>query len=203
MTLRLKNGLERFSDPDLESKGNQIIADLSLNFASAPLLPSLIAARDAFVTSLPLATDGGTVEKAIKNANRDAFIDQLHLMGYYVLQVAAGDRVVALKSGFDIAKAPSPGPEVTKAEGLKTEDGQNPGELKFIFIPVPGAKSYVYQAMVDPLSETGVWSSNVGTTSKFLFSGLESGKKYWIRVAAIGKNNQIVYSDPVISRIVQ
>jgi len=42
----------------------------------------------------------------------------------------------------------------------------------------------------------------MGTQRRYLFSGLESGKRYWVRVAAIGIEGQTVYSDP-LSRLVQ
>jgi hypothetical protein len=64
-----------------------------------------------------------------------------------------------------------------------------------------GAKSYMYQVSLDPLDETK-WTTVCGTTRKNLFTGLESGKKYYVPVVALGINKQVVYSD-VFSRMVQ
>jgi hypothetical protein len=139
---------------------------------------------------------------AIKNQRRDELIEQLHLMGNYVLYTCAGDRVMAISSGYSIAKTPSPAPEVTKAENQKLDEGINSGQLSYSFEKVPGARSYVYQATQEPLTENSMWSSEMGTKRRFLFSGLESGKRYWVRVAAVGIGGQTVYSDP-LSRIVQ
>ena len=75
-------------------------------------------------------------------------------------------------------------------------------ELKYSFEKVTGARSYVYQGTQEHLNETSDWVNYMGTQRRFLFSGLESGKRYWIRVAAIGIEGQTVYSDP-LSRLVQ
>jgi hypothetical protein len=200
--LRITNGFDRLSDANLQVRANQIIGDLTGNFSTAPGLPALTTAKDVFVTALSAAKDGGKVQVAIKNQRRDELIEQLHLMGNYVLYTCAGDRVMAISSGYSIAKTPSPAPEVTKAENQKLDEGINSGQLSYSFEKVPGARSYVYQATQEPLTENSMWSSEMGTKRRFLFSGLESGKRYWVRVAAVGIGGQTVYSDP-LSRIVQ
>jgi hypothetical protein len=123
-------------------------------------------------------------------------------MENYVLYTCAGDRAKAISSGYSVAKPPSPAPEVTKAENQKLENGLNAGELKYSFEKVPGARSYIYQMTQEPLTENSDWTNHMGTKRKFLFAGLESGKRYWVRVAAIGSGGQTVYSDP-LSRLVQ
>ena len=200
--LRITNGFDRLSDANLAVRATQIIGDLTGNFSSAPGLPALTTAKDLFATALNAAKDGGKFEVALKNQRRDELIDQLHLMGNYVLYTCAGDRVMAISSGYTIAKTPSPAPEVTKAENQKLDEGVNSGELHYSFEKVPGARSYVYQFTPDQLTENSAWNNEMGTKRKFLFSGLESGKRYWVRVAAVGIGGQTVYSDPV-SRIVQ
>lgn len=200
--LRITNGFERMSDATLLARTNQILSDLVVNFATAPGLTVLTSAKDVFETALAQAQDGGTYEKALKNQSRDELITQLHLMGNYVMYMSGGDRAMALSSGFSIAKSPSPAPEVTKAENQKLEDGLNAGELRLTFDRVPGARSYVYQTSPDPLTGGSTWNSDMGTVRKYKFSGLESGRRYWCRVAAVGIAGQTVYSDPM-SRLVQ
>ncbi len=200
--LRITNGFDRLSDANLEVRANQIINDLTENFSTAPGLAGLTDARDNYTAALAVAVDGSKYEKALKNQRRTALIEELHLMANYILNVCEGDRVKAISSGFTIAKEPSPAPELTKPANTKLEDGPATGSLKFSFEKPQSAKSYIYQATQEPLTETSNWSTSVGTKRKFLFAGLESGKRYWVRVAALGMDDQMVYSDP-ISRIVQ
>ena len=201
-TLRITNGFQRISDANLKIRTNEIIAGITANFATAPGLTALSDANQNFTNALSAAINGGKYEKALKNQYRVELIEQLHLMGNYVLYTCAGDRPKAISSGFSIAKPPSPGPAVTKAENQKLDNGANAGELKYSFEKVPGARSYVYQATPEPLTEASDWTSYMGTQRKFLFSGLDSGKRYWVRVAAVGIAGQSVYSDP-LSRLVQ
>ena len=202
-TLKINNGFERLSDANLETKTNQIIADLTVNFPTAPTLADLVAARDAFTAALAVSIEGSLVDKAIKNQCRREVINQHHIMIPHVLVASAGDRVMAVKSGYSIAKDPAPVPEVTPAQGIKIENGLNPGELQLSFNKVPGAKSYVYQCTPDPLTEASVWNMHVGTVRKYLFTGLETGKRYWVRVVAVGIKGQEVLSEAVLSRLVQ
>jgi hypothetical protein len=201
-TLRITNGFQRLSDANLKVRTNEIITGITANFATAPGLADLSTANQNFTNALSTAINGGKYEKALRDQYRQELIEQLHLMANYVLYTCAGDRPKAISSGFSIAKQPSPGPDVTKAENQKLDNGQNAGELQYSFEKVPGARSYVYQVTQEPLTETSDWTNHMGTQRKFLFAGLESGKRYWVRVAAIGTGGQTVYSDP-LSRLVQ
>lgn len=53
-----------------------------------------------------------------------------------------------------------------------------------------------------PLTQNSKWEMSTNTVNKKLYTGLESGKEYNIRVAAVGIKEQRIYSD-VVSRIVQ
>lgn len=203
--LRITNGFNRLSDNDLEAKANSIITAMTGNpdFPTpTPTMAVLQAASDDFSAALAIAKNGSPYEKAVKNEKRAALITLLHSLANYVLFISNGDALKAKSSGFTIAKEPTPMPPLTAATNQKLEDGQNAGELVFSFDKVPGAKSYVYQYTADPITDNTAWESQTGTIRKISFAGLETGKKYWCRVVAIGTNEQGVYSDPVW-RIVQ
>jgi hypothetical protein len=72
----------------------------------------------------------------------------------------------------------------------------------FSFARVPGARSYQYQYTEEPLTDSSVWLTQTGTRRKNLFTGLESRKRFWVRVGAVGDHKQLVFSDP-LSRVVQ
>lgn len=205
MILRITNGFDRLSDANLEVKANTIVTAMTGNTyfpTPNPDLPTLQAAVDAYVNALAVAKDGSYYDKAVKNQKRAALIELLHALGNYVLYTSNGDEVAARSSGFTIAKAPSPAPEVSKAENLQLSDGPNAGELQLMFNRVKGAVSYIYQCAPDPITADTVWGDQTGTVRKAVFSGLESRQKYWCRVVAVGIKGQQVASDAV-ARIVQ
>lgn len=203
--LRITNGFNRLADAELEVKANNILASITgnSNFPTpAPTLVTIQTAITDYTNALSVAKSGSPYEKAIKNQKKEELITLLHSLGNYVLFTANGDVLVARSSGFSVTKDSTPAPDVSPAKNQEVKDGANPGELMYSFDKVPGAKSYLYQCTPDPITENSVWQSQPGTIRKTVFSGLESGKKYWCRVMAIGINGQGVYSDPV-SRVVQ
>jgi len=114
---------------------------------------------------------------------------------------AADPVLVAKSSGFNIAKGGTP-TVLGSVENLQLTDGINPGELVALFNSVTGAKGFVYQYTDDPTLAEGSWRSEVGTSRRVVLSGLQSGKKYFVRIIAIGANDQKCVSDAV-SRLVQ
>lgn len=205
MTLRITNGFDKLSDADLEVRSNNIASMMTGNPNFTTPVPSLITLQDSieeFTEALAKAKTGSSLDKAVKNQARQDLIEVLHALSTYVLFTSEGDTVTALSSGFTIAKQPTTSPELVPAENQKLNDGANTGELDYSFDKVANAKSYMYQYTPDPLTENSDWQSLVGTVRKVSFTNLESGKKYWCRVMAIGINGQGVYSEP-ISRIVQ
>lgn len=203
--LRITNGFDKLSDAALEVRTNSILSSVAGNEFFPEPVPDLETIQTTitnFSNALAKAKNGSLYEKAFKNQKREELIEVMHSLGTYVLFTADGDTLVAKSSGFSIAKEPAPAPEVAAATNQKLEDGPNMGDLRYSFDKVPGARSYVYQYTPDPLTGNSTWQSQVGTVRKVNFSNLESGKKYWCRVMAIGINGQGVYSEPV-SRIVQ
>ena len=203
--LRITNGFNKLNDDSLEARAGQILLAMTgnTNFPTpTPALTVLQTAISDYSIALSKAKTGSEYDKAIKNSKRDALINVLHSLGNYVLFTADGDELVAKSSAYNIAKSPSPAPEVTAATNQKLEDGPNTGDLKYSFDKVPGARSYMYQYTADPITENSVWQSQPGTVRRTVFTGLQSGKKYWCRVLSLGTGGQGVYSDPVW-RVVQ
>ncbi len=76
-------------------------------------------------------------------------------------------------------------------------EGNNTGELKLRFKRVAGARSYMVQYAQEPVTDATAWQNRAGTVSKYTITQLDAGKKYQVRVAAVGTNNQLIYSDAV------
>lgn len=203
--LRITNGFEAMSDLDFLGKVHYIVAEMTAHIANFPTpnppLATVSTLAGDFQVAINEAEAGGSLERSIRDAKKLELIDTMHSLSNYVLFTADGDRLVAESSGFTIAKDPTPQPPIEKPVGIQLFDGPNAGEMLLVFKAVKGAKGYVYQVSLDPLDETK-WTTVYGTTRKNLFTGLESGKKYYVRVAAFGVNKQVVYSD-VFFRMVQ
>ena len=67
---------------------------------------------------------------------------------------------------------------------------------------VARSRAYFHQYATEPPTSTTSWHSESSLLPEFTFTGLTSGRTYWVRVALISKSGQWVYS-PVESRIVQ
>jgi len=166
----------------------------------SPSLTDLNAAITAFEASVDAADGGSRQEIAVKNQNKEILINVLHLLGNYVLFTSVNNEVVATSSGYKVGKQPLPAPPLTKPEQPVLVNGLNRGELELSCKAVKGAKSYVHEITATPVTTASVWKPITATRSKFMFTGLESGKEYGCRVAAIGVRQQMVYSD-VVTRI--
>ena len=202
--VRITNGIDRLSDNDLSARAKYIKDRLTdnANFPTPdPTLATVQVAISAFDAALLQARTGNRQDIVMKNAKRAELVDLVHLLGNYVLFTSKGDATVATSSGFHIAKGPEPSPAIAAPEGVQLDSGINAGDLVLTFKKVPAARSYVYAVAEDPLTTDSQWQTQVGTVAKNTFTGLSSGKRYWCRVAAVGINKQMVYSDAV-ARIV-
>lgn len=203
--LRIINNFSKLTDSNLEVSATSILLALTgnSNFPDPkPDLPSLKGAIDEFTNLVAVAKDGGKLEIAEKNEKRKELITMLEKLAHYVLFTSDGDKLKALSSGFSFPKPAASATTIFKPNNLVLSDGQNAGELRLDFDRVAGAKSYVYQYTPDPINESSAWENKMGTVSHAIFTNLQSGKKYWCRVAAVGVGDQVVYSD-VVSRVVQ
>ena len=202
---KINLGFNRYTDAALLVLAQAILAALTGNAffpAPIPALADLQTAINDYMAALSAAQEGGKTNVATKNARKQELIDLLIQLGNYVMLTANGDEVMLTSSGFPLTKERQPLPPLVQPEIIKLENGINSGELNVIITSVPGARTYVYQYTQDPLTDNSNWASNNSTLVKFSFNNLEAGKKYWCRVAAYGRNEQVVYSNAV-SRIVQ
>lgn len=201
---KITNGFDQMTDAYLIVRANAIKSGVATHgdyFPNpSPSLADLGGTITAFTDAVEKAEGGDRQAVAARNAVRETLIDQLHLLGNFVLYKAGGDPVIATASGFNISRQPSPKPALTVPQGLVLKNGLNKGELQLRFKRVVGATAYKYEIAPSPITEETQWQSALNTVSKNLFTGLESGKEYNCRVAAIGSKEQVVYSG-VVTRI--
>lgn len=197
----ITNGFDQMTDAYLIVRANTIKAGVAANPDSfptpSPSLTDLGGTITAFSAAVQAAEGGDRQAVAEKNAVRQTLVNQLHLLGNYVLFMAQGNEVVATSSNFRISRVAQPLPPLTNPDGLLLKNGRNSGELELSCRAVKGAKAYMYEIAATPVTDATVWERLPGTGTKFLYEGLESGKEYACRVAAIGPRKQLVFSGVV------
>lgn len=201
---RIINGFDKLNDAELAVRAQAIIAAMTgnTNFPTpSPSLADMTTALSEYSTALSAAKTGNRAQIALKRQKREALISLLHQLGDYVLFTSKRDRTMMVSSGFSIAKEAEPLPPLSKPENLQVLSGENAGELKIAISKVQGARAYQYQYTPDPLTIESKWESQLSTVTKNTFQDLNSGSRYWCRVAAIGVDEQMVFSDAV-SRVV-
>jgi hypothetical protein len=190
----------RYTDAAFENKVQSIIAAVLLNSAvftsPTPAIAALQAAVKAFGDALIAAANGGRMEAAQKNKCRDILEGLMRQLAGYVTMIAGDDKAILSSSGFDLSKDIEAGPDVV-APLADVVAGINPGEVECNVETVKGAKSYSYEYTADPLTDSSVWLNEPDSRISHLITGLQSGKKYWFRVAAIGLRGARAYSNPV------
>lgn len=203
--IRLLNGFDRMNDAYLYTRSREIynVMNGNPNFANPkPNMSDFNTMISTYGTALENAASGDKYAVIIKNAKRKELVNMLHNLGYFVLFTAQGDRDIAASSGFELAKEQSTPNVIGKPQKPSASIGDNPGELVIGVAPVKGAKSYLHQYTTDATLAESSWVTMACTQAKCYISGLQSGVRYWVRVAAIGSNDQIKYSD-VVTCVVQ
>jgi hypothetical protein len=160
-----------------------------------PPLADVRAAATELNTANVAAQNMDKVAISYRNEKKEELIALLRKLGIYVNLCADSNRTIALSSGFDIRKEAQPSPAITSVEVPVITAGLNQGELDSKVRTVAGARMYQFFISTDDSKPVSEWKSYPSTKQKFSFTGLNSATRYYVRVAAIGINNQMVYSD--------
>lgn len=203
-TPKINLGFYGYTDADFENKVAHILNSMTGNPAFPTPIPALAdvqAALNKYREDLIAAATLDRVAIAKKNQSRAELELLVKQLGMYVMFIAREDVAILTSSGFTLSKQPEPR-YITNPGNVTLSNGLSSGELVASVEAVPGAKSYVYQIVATEPTDTTVWESITVTRSKYTFGGLLPGKRYWVRVAAAGRDEQIAYS-PVASQYVQ
>ena len=169
----------------------------------SPTLATLQTAITAYDDALALAKEGGKANIGAKNARKQELIVILDSIALDLMKTADGNEEMLLTTGYPLTKTRQPKPPMGVPVIDKIENGEGLGQLVVTVRTLPGARTYMFEYTPEPLTADSEWASQNSTSIKALLSGLESGKKYWCRVVALGSGNQAMVSDPALSRIVQ
>ena len=196
MKKRLSLNFKDYKDIDL----NMIAIDIgfkmtdNVNFPDAgSMVDELKAFSNQYFDALSAASYRDMEKVAIKNQIRVLLIKSLKQLGLHVIQVAQGKETLLLSSGFPLTK-PKGETILSEPQEFKVSPGRNYGEVILKVKRVHGARSYLYRYTPDPITENSVWESIIGTRCKKTIKDLPLGHKIWFEMAAIGPNDQVVYT---------
>jgi hypothetical protein len=200
---RIKLELQRLTDAEKIAKARQIHAAMKDNpdFPTpVPPLAEILAAANELETAAAetIAARQAAKAKTTAQNNKEAALARLLTQEAGYVEAAAGDdEEKILRAGFDLKAAPNATTSAPdQPQGLTATQGDDAGEIDAAWDRVPGAKSYLIEISPDPIADTSWKHAGASPKSSFTLSGLVSGTRYWIRVAAIGTNGQGPWSGP-------
>ncbi len=139
--------------------------------------------------------EGATITRDAELAALKRLLSQL---ASYVENASGGDAAKIESSGMSV-RAPSTPPvgPMPQVMDLVLTAGDFEGTLDAMWHPVRGAKSFEIQISPDP---PGTWTQKMASgKSSATIQGLTSGAKTWVRVRAVGADNQPgPWSDPAV-----
>jgi len=203
---KIKTGFSNYNNVSIAAFVNAVITSLTgnVNFPlTQPMLEGLSTSLAAFNTAMANAQGRDKLMIGLRNTARIELIMQLMTVSSSVTFEAQGDRDKLLSTAFELYKnGDVPPPPLAPLTGFKIMDADIPVGLKLLCDSVKGAKSYMHQITTEPLTADSVWTSFSTTSREYTFGNLQSGKKYWGRILAIGTKDQVSYSNP-LSRVTQ
>jgi hypothetical protein len=204
---RIKLNLRSHSIPEKLARAQQIVAALTgnPNFASPhpPLaqVTTVIDELEAASRAAQAARQEAKARTAAQNAKDEALDQTLTQLVAYVESVAGSDEELIMSAGLDVRAAHGPAhtaPNTSASISLTATAGDHDGEIDLSWDTVRGARSYVVERSPDPPSESTWTHSGVSTRSRTTVEGLNSGTRYWFRVAAVTSSGQTAWSNPVV-----
>lgn len=203
---KIVTGFSRLSDANLGMKAQVIITGMTgnANFttpAPTPAITAITTAKTAFDVAVVAAQSGDKLKIATKNEKRQALILLLTQLAHYVEMVANGNRTMMMSSGFDLSRSRS-AVVLGMVLNFTLVEGAQAGQLLSCCDSVEGAVSYVHQYTTAEPTEQTVWHSEPDSSCEHTFMRLESGRRYWCRIVAVGSHSQSVASS-VLSHIAQ
>ena len=195
-TPKVSTSFTSYSDANLETKAQLILASMTGNPAFASPIPNLTelqAAVTQYSTNLVAAAALGRTNVANKNASRHQLENLLGQLGMYVMYIANGDEAILTSSGYSLLKSPEPS-YITNPGNVTLSNGITTGQIISVVKAVTGAKSYLHEICTEPPTAATVWISNPSSRRQFTFTDLVAGTQYWVRVGVTGSGEQLAYS---------
>lgn len=204
---KLKMGLRGLSVSKFNTRCAAITDAVETNAATFQTpRPTIAVLRDAIqlldVRQQAVDQKSGKTATYLRNEAKTTLHNHMRTLAIYVEGVAKGDGEIILLSGFDLMKdsesvglLPPPGTIMPEADRLGL------GVIRLFWKGVNPSKGYL--ASIAPLNDDGSmgeWYTTKAKRLSHLFTGLESGKLYAMRVATLSAAGQGTWSHIVTYR---
>ncbi|HEX8191066.1 MAG TPA: fibronectin type III domain-containing protein [Pyrinomonadaceae bacterium] len=201
---KVKLNLRNLTIPEKIARARQIVAAMTGNSNFPTPNPTLAAVTTAINE---LETADAAAQAARREARRltgerdrkdDKLTQLITQLGAHVDSVAGNDEAKIMSAGLEVrSAATTDGTAPAAPETLTATTGNDEGEIELSWDTVRGARSYVVERTTDP--EAGPWTqAGVSPRSSLVVEGLDSGKRYYFRVAAVTLNGQSPWSNHAV-----
>jgi hypothetical protein len=202
--IRVTNGFPKLSLAEFTQKLNEITSSMNSN----PNFTSLQGQVNALITEAAnyqaLVTKAASRDKEAiigRDASREKVTELLHNLGWGVSAIANNDIAILSSSGFPYTQPQKPTPPMTKPGVPKLASGVHTGEINCKAATQMGMKSVNYYITTDTAAltdaGTNTWNVTSYNKSKFTFTNLVPGQRYYIRIGLVGVRGQEVVSDAI------
>ncbi|CAN5224143.1 hypothetical protein BH11BAC6_BH11BAC6_07250 [soil metagenome] len=161
-----------------------------------PTLASLQTLLDDYVAAIAEAANKDRTKVALKNQSRALVNTAMRQLSTYINLICMGDLAKLTSTAMILSKFPE-ARIISIPENLRVTAGANPQSIVCKIKADRNADGYQFMITEDAITANSIWTSEACSRSTFTFTKLDSGKKYWVKVAVVGSNGQILYSMPV------
>ena len=130
----------------------------------------------------------------LRKQKQELLLDDIRLLARYIDQIAKGDPALIMQAGFEPTMPPQPVGPMPKPEHIKLIN-QAAGRVRASTNAVRGVKSYNFKYREQG---TETWNIVHSAKSWIIVDGLKSKTTYEFKVAYIGTDPTITYSDVYI-----
>jgi len=204
-TERLILDYNKYSDKDLLIISSNVVSKLTgnANFpVTKPTVAEYSAIQVAFAAAMQKAAGRDREQVALKNQAKELLTAISRELAMNIDSLCNGDKAKLLSSGFILASHSDGFMPLGTPSNFKILDGKGLNQLILQCSRAPNAVAYVFEYAYEEDYLNNQWTIITGTTRSVTISGLQSGKKVYARIKAIGRKGQESYSD-TLWRIVQ
>jgi hypothetical protein len=202
--LRTLNTFNRLSIPQFRNAVEAIVEGMTGN-AHFTTLQTKVDALSTETTNFnalmtkALSRDKQTI--VFRDASRKKITAMLRSLGYSVSAIADGDESILVTSGYPLLQPKKPTPPLVKPGTIKLATGTNSGQIDCKIDGQAGLRAVNYYITSDSAlgaaEGTNGWTVFSFNKTKFTFSNLIPGQRYYIRVGLVGVKGQEVLSEVV------
>lgn len=187
---RVKFGLKDLTTSQLLQKSLHVTSQMSLNqhlFPEPNPIAELELATDELLDAYLQSKLRGSEAVFLKNEKRKNLLALLVKSAAYVQYQSAGVAIIISSSGFEVRKRKAPIGILESPTHLRAVLTNREKTIILRWKPVYGRPCYKIEINEHDVTDESKWQFiQTVTKCKVVLTNLESSKKYWLRVTAVG-----------------